>query len=64
VDGEFLPIEPTLHLPSWVDLSMSHNRAWIVDGNGGEYRMSLHGTATGSAMIVQSPHMFAIQPMV
>ena len=33
MDGEFLPIEPTLHLPSWVDLFMSHNRAWIVDGN-------------------------------
>ena len=37
--------------------------AWIVDGNGGEYRMSLHGTAHGSAMIVQSPRTFGLQPM-
>lgn len=38
--------------------------AWIVDGNGGEYRMSLHGTAQGSAMLVESPANFAIQPMM
>ena len=35
-----------------------------MDGNGGEYRMSLHGTAKGSAMLMQSPRQFQIQPMI
>jgi hypothetical protein len=38
--------------------------AWIVDGNGGEYRMSLHGTAHGTAMLVDSPVNFGLQPMM
>lgn len=38
--------------------------AFLVDGNGGEFRMSLHGTAKGSAMLVQSPELFQVQPML
>ena len=38
--------------------------AFLVDGNGGEFRMSLHGTAAGSAMLVQSPSTFQVQPMM
>jgi hypothetical protein len=37
--------------------------AFIVDGNGGEYRKSRHGTATGFGILVQSPATFSIQPM-
>lgn len=36
----------------------------LDQGNGGEYRLSLHGTAHGTAMLVQSPVNFAVQPMM
>ena len=37
---------------------------YLVDGNGGEYRMSLHGTHRGTAMMVESPATFRITPMM
>ena len=37
---------------------------YLVDGNGGEYRMSLHGTHRGTAMMVESPSVFRITPMM
>ena len=37
--------------------------AFIVDGNGGEYKKSRHGTPTGFGILVQSPRKFSIQPM-
>ena len=38
--------------------------AFLVDGNGGEYRKSFHGTTIGTAMLVQSPSAFGLQPMM
>ena len=38
--------------------------AFIVDGNGGEYRKSFHGTGAGTAMLVASPTSFGLQPMM
>ena len=38
--------------------------AFLVDGNGGEYRKSLHATAEGYAMLVDSPATLAVQPMM
>eukprot|EP00658_Telonema_sp_P-2_P017566 TRINITY_DN16837_c0_g1_i21.p1 TRINITY_DN16837_c0_g1~~TRINITY_DN16837_c0_g1_i21.p1 ORF type:complete len:697 (-),score=123.62 TRINITY_DN16837_c0_g1_i21:336-2426(-) len=38
--------------------------AFIVDGNGGEYRKSFHGTAAGFAMLVQDPDHFVLEPMM
>ena len=38
--------------------------AFIVDGNGGEFRKSFHGTGAGTAMLVQSPTSFGLQPMM
>jgi hypothetical protein len=37
---------------------------YLVDGNGGEYRMTLHGTHRGTAMLVESPSIFRITPMM
>ena len=37
---------------------------YLVDGNGGEYRMSLHGTHRGTAMLMESPTSFRITPMM
>ena len=37
---------------------------YLVDGNGGEYRMSLHGTHRGTAMLLESPTSFRITPMM
>ena len=38
--------------------------AFIVDGNGGEFRKSFHGTAKGFAMLVSDPFEFNLQPMM
>jgi hypothetical protein len=35
----------------------------MVDGNGGEYRLSMHAVAEGFGMLVQSPSGFSLQPM-
>ena len=37
---------------------------YMVDGNGGEYWMSLHGTHRGTAMMIESPSVFRITPMM
>lgn len=37
---------------------------FFVDGNGGEYRKSLHYTAQGYAILVDSPKDFQVQPMM
>ena len=37
---------------------------YLVDGNGGEYRMTLHGTHRGTAMLMTSPSSFRITPMM
>ena len=40
------------------------NNVYMVDGNGGEYRMTLHGTHRGTAMLMASPSTFRITPMM
>jgi hypothetical protein len=38
--------------------------AFIVDGNGGEYKKSRHGTAAPWGVLVHSPTTFTVQPMM
>ena len=38
--------------------------AFIVDGNGGEYKKSRHGTAAPWGVLVHSPSVFTVQPMM
>lgn len=42
----------------------NRDSVYMVDGNGGEYRMSLHGTHRGTAMLLDSPSSFRITPMM
>jgi hypothetical protein len=56
-----LELPPGVELPPGGQLPLS---AFLVDGNGGEYRKSWHGTASGFAMLVESPQAFSIQPMM
>jgi hypothetical protein len=52
--------EPTLKAPDGTTIPAG---AFMVDGNGGEYRMSMHAVGEGFGMLVQSPSGFSLQPM-